>query len=242
MTVTTGATAAAIPNPGWADPTRESQTAFRAIMDALSRPTRSYPLAGPAQPPAGLGRGLGAVALTLLDEDVSVWLGGALADDAEAAAWIAFHTGAKRVAAAADADFAFAAPDAAPALASLRLGTDEAPHLGATLVLDVRGIECDSPREQHHFEAKGPGIDGRADLDAPWAPRLAGFLGQWKANTGLFPRGVDLLLVDEDAVSALPRTTKLASVSIRSAQSTSGSAEAPAGASASANDTEGQDA
>jgi alpha-D-ribose 1-methylphosphonate 5-triphosphate synthase subunit PhnH len=225
----TSDTSVKVPKPGFADPTRESQTAFRAIMDALSRPTRSYPLAGPAQPPAALGRGLGAVALTLLDEDTSVWLGGALADDAEAGAWIAFHTGAKQVADAAAADFAFATPSAAPAFASLRLGTDEAPHLGATLVLDVRGIECDSPREQHHFDAKGPGIDGRADLDAPWAPQIADFLGQWAANTGLFPRGVDLLLVDEGAVSALPRTTRL-------------TAEAPAGASASAHDTEGQDA
>lgn len=226
MTNTAPVAGTAIPSPGFGDPTRDSQAAFRAIMDALAHPTRSYPIVGPAEPPAGLGRGLGAVALTLLDEDVAVWLGGALADDAEVGAWLAFHTGAKRVEDAAAADFAFAAPDAAPDFASLRLGTDEAPHLGATLVLDVRGIGCDSPPHEHHFVAEGPGIKDSADLDAPWAPRVTGFLAQWQKNTGLFPRGVDLLLVDEGSVSALPRTTKLASVSSRFAQSTSGSGDA----------------
>jgi alpha-D-ribose 1-methylphosphonate 5-triphosphate synthase subunit PhnH len=207
-----------IPNPGFADPTRESQTAFRAIMDALAHPTRSYPLAGPAQPPAALGRGLGAVALTLLDEDVAVWLGGPLADDAEVAAWLDFHTGARRVDSAAEADFVFVTPGEAPALDTLRLGTDEAPHLTATVVLDVRGIACGSPREAHHFIASGPGIDGSAELDVPWTEHLAEFVGQWRVNGAGFPRGVDLLLVTEDEVSALPRTTKLAPVSIRAAR------------------------
>lgn len=199
----------AIPNPGFAHPTHEAQTAFRAIMDALAHPTRSYRLAGPAQPPAGLGRGLGAVALTLLDEGCSVWLGGALSADAEVATWLAFHTGSRRVPDAAGADFLFVTPGAAPAFASLRLGTDEAPHLSATLVLDVRGIGCDSSRGVHRFTAAGPGIDGQAEHDAPWAPQIADFAAQWRANTAMFPRGVDLLLVGEESVSALPRTTHL---------------------------------
>jgi alpha-D-ribose 1-methylphosphonate 5-triphosphate synthase subunit PhnH len=217
--------APAIPNPGFADPTREAQSAFRAILDALAHPTRSYPLAGPATPPAAFGPGLGAVALTVLDEDCTVWLGGALAEDAELAAWLDFHTGARRVAEPASADFAFAAPGELPAFGAFRLGTDEAPHLSTTLVIDVRGIVCASPAEVHHFIARGPGIDGEAELDAPWADRIDDFSGQWKRNAGLFPRGVDLLLVGEDEVTALPRTTRLAGVSIHAArESTSGGA------------------
>jgi alpha-D-ribose 1-methylphosphonate 5-triphosphate synthase subunit PhnH len=202
----------ASPLPGFADPTRDAQRAFRAVLDALAHPTRSFPLAGPADPPAALGHGLAAVALTLLDEDCAVWLGGALANDAEVAAWLAFHTGARRVHAAAAADFVITDPAALPPLASLALGTDEAPNLSATVVLDVRGCTGFSntgfPNTRPaRFCARGPGIDGTAILAAPWA--ADGFADAWRRNTALFPRGVDLLLVDEDTVAALPRTTRL---------------------------------
>jgi alpha-D-ribose 1-methylphosphonate 5-triphosphate synthase subunit PhnH len=192
----------AFPAPGFADPTRDAQRAFRAILNALAHPTRCYPLAGPAEPPAALGPGLAAAALTLLDEDSAVWLGGVLAGDAEVAAWLAFHTGARRVEAAAAASFVIAAPDALPPLASLALGTEEAPHLSATVVLDIRG--CAGPAR---FTAQGPGIDGTATLAAPWA--YDGFADEWHRNTELFPGGVDLLLVDSGTVTGLPRTTRL---------------------------------
>jgi alpha-D-ribose 1-methylphosphonate 5-triphosphate synthase subunit PhnH len=195
----------AVPAPGFADPTRDAQRAFRAVLNALANPTRSFPLTGPAEPPAALGPGLAAIALTLLDEDSAVWLGGALASDAEVASWLAFHTGARRVSDAAEAGFIIAAPEALPPLASLTIGTEEAPHLSATVVLDVRG--CAGPTR---FTAQGPGIDDTATLEAPWAPDR--FADAWRRNTELFPRGVDLLLVDSETVSALPRTTRLTNV------------------------------
>jgi alpha-D-ribose 1-methylphosphonate 5-triphosphate synthase subunit PhnH len=195
-------TTAAAAAPGFADPARDAQRAFRAVLDALARPTRPYPLAGPAEPPAALGRGLAAVALTLLDESCAVWLGGALGRDAAAGSWLAFHTGVRRADDPAAADFVIAAPDTLPPLASLALGTDEAPHLSATVVLDVRG--CAGP---FRFTAQGPGIDGTATLTAPWA--RDGFASAWQRNTELFPRGVDLLLVDSGSITALPRTTRL---------------------------------
>ncbi len=197
--------APAIPAPGFADPTRDAQRAFRAVLDALAHPTRSYPLSGPARSPAALGRGLAAVALTLLDEDCSTWLGGSLGADAECAAWLGFHTGTRLVAEPADAQFVLADPRSLPPLAQLRCGTDEAPHRSATVLLDVRGCTGTA-----RFRAAGPGIDGATDFAAPWAD--AEFLPQWTANTATFPRGVDLLLVDEDAIAALPRTTRLHAV------------------------------
>lgn len=201
MTGTAGQ-APAIPAPGFADPTRDAQRAFRAILDALAHPTRSYPLNGPAQPPEALGRGLAAIALTVLDEESTVWLGGALGEAADVTAWLEFHTGARRVDDAASANFAFTAPASLPALTELRLGTDEAPHLSTTVVLDVRWC-----RGTRRFVAEGPGIKGSAVLDAPWAD--AHFDEQWRQNGAIFPRGVDLLLVDDTTVSGLPRTTRL---------------------------------
>jgi alpha-D-ribose 1-methylphosphonate 5-triphosphate synthase subunit PhnH len=194
--------AGVVPAPGFADPTRDAQRAFRAILDATAHPTRPFPLAGPTEPPTTLGRGLAAIALTLLDEDCAVWLGGALARDTEVAAWLAFHTGARRVNAAAAAGFVITDPGTLPPLSSLSLGTDETPHLSATVVLDIRG--CTGPAR---FTAQGPGIDGAATVTAPWAPD--GFADAWHRNTEIFPRGVDLLLVDEDTVTAVPRTTRL---------------------------------
>jgi alpha-D-ribose 1-methylphosphonate 5-triphosphate synthase subunit PhnH len=199
-------TIAAVPAPGFADPTRDAQRAFRAILDALAHPARAFPLDGPADPPAALGLSLAAVALTVLDEDCTVWLGGELASDAEVAAWLAFHTGARRADDPAKAAFVVAAPGDLPPLASLALGTDEAPHLSATVVLDVRA-SADPGAGQDRFTARGPGIDGTAPLVAPWAPD--GFADAWQRNTELFPRGVDLLLVDSATVTALPRTTRL---------------------------------
>jgi alpha-D-ribose 1-methylphosphonate 5-triphosphate synthase subunit PhnH len=191
----------AFPGRGFADPARDAQRAFRAVLDALSHPTRRYPLAGPAEPPAALGRGLAAIALALLDEECAVWLGGALGRDTEVASWLAFHTGAGRAESAA-AGFVIAAPMALPPLESLALGTGEAPHLSATVVLDIRGCAGAA-----RFTARGPGIADTATLTAPWAPD--GFTDAWRRNTGLFPRGVDLLLVDDDSVTAVPRTTRL---------------------------------
>ena len=54
---------------------------------------------------------------------------------------------------------------------------------------------------------QGPGIDGTTVLRATIAPldlfeRLA-------VNRALFPRGVDVVLVHDDAIVAIPRTTRL---------------------------------
>ena len=107
---------------------------------------------------------------------------------------------------AAEAGFVIAAPETLPPLASLALGTEEAPHLSATVVLDVRGCAGHRPGSPH----RAPASTAPPRSSAPWAPD--GFADAWRGNTELFPRGVDLLLVDSEAVTALPRTTRLTTV------------------------------
>ena len=164
-------------------------------------PNAPLPAGRAAEPPAALGRGLAAIALALLDEDCTVWLGGPLA------AMPRSPPGSRSTPACAPRT---AGPPTSlsrtratlPPLDSLAVGTDEAPHLSATVVLDVRGRAGTA-----RFTARGPGIAGTATFAAPWA--ADGFLETWRRNTGLFPRGVDLLLVDADAITAVPRTTRL---------------------------------
>ena len=194
------------PAPGFADPTVAGQRVFRAILDALAHPGRSYRIAGPAQAPESLGTGLAAVALTLLDEDVSVWLHRKLAQSPDVTSYLAFHTGTRVTNEPGAANFLIAPPDTRPPLDALALGTDEAPHQSATVVLDAR-----TPGVGARFTATGPGIDGWVAIDAPWAPE--GFVAAWTRNGAVFPRGVDLLVVGEDSVVALPRTTRLRAVS-----------------------------
>lgn len=208
MTAATGR-APGIPSPGFPDATRGAQAAFRALLDALAHPTRVHPLAGPAEAPAALGAGLGAVALTVLDEESALWLDPRRAADAEVVAWLTFHTGVRLVADAADADFVLADPSSLPPLAALAAGTDEEPHRSATVLLDVRDATG-----TRRIRAEGPGIDGHADADAPWADDA--LLDAWRINGERFPRGVDLLLVDAASVAALPRTTRLTAADPRS--------------------------
>ncbi|MBF4622912.1 phosphonate C-P lyase system protein PhnH [Clavibacter sp. VKM Ac-2872] len=198
-----------IPAPGFPDPTRGAQAAFRALLDALAHPTRVHPIAGPTEAPAGLGAGLGAVALTVLDEESALWLDPRRAADAEVVSWLTFHTGVRIVADAADAVFVLADPASLPPLAELAAGTDEEPHRSATVLVDVRDASGSL-----RVRAEGPGIDGHAIADAPWADDA--FLDAWRANGRRFPRGVDLLLVDAGSVAGLPRTTRLRAVDPRS--------------------------
>lgn len=191
-----------VPAPGFADPARDAQRTFRALLDALAHPGSRHPVTGPAAAPAALGPALAAVALTVLDEDCAVWLHAALAADAEVTTWIAFHTGARLVTDVAAADFVVATPASRPALADLAVGTDEDPHRSGTLVLDVRGADGD-----RGFTASGPGIETERRIAAPWADPA--FATEWADNGALFPRGVDVVVVDADALTALPRTTRI---------------------------------
>lgn len=199
-------TSTTAPAPGFADPTMEGQRVFRAILDALAHPGRSYRIAGPAQAPEALGTGLAAIALTLFDEEVSVWLHRTLAENPDVTSYLAFHTGARVTNELGAANFVIATPDTLPALDALAPGSDEAPHQSATIVLDAR-----TPGAGARFTATGPGIDGRVEIEAPWAPE--GFSAAWTRNGALFPRGVDLLVASDDRVVALPRTTRLRAVS-----------------------------
>jgi alpha-D-ribose 1-methylphosphonate 5-triphosphate synthase subunit PhnH len=190
-------------SPGFAEPVLAAQSCFRAIMEASARPGQVYRLSGErgeaVAPPAPLSRGAGALALTLFDQDTPVWLDAPLCAE-NVTYWLRFHTRAPIVGDPQHAAFAILAdPERAPPFDAFALGTLDYPDRSATLILQV-----DSLGEGRRLVLTGPGIKGRTTLHA--TPLPADLLQRLATNSGLFPRGIDLLLVTESSVAALPRS------------------------------------
>jgi alpha-D-ribose 1-methylphosphonate 5-triphosphate synthase subunit PhnH len=189
---------------GFSDPVLDSQSVFRALMDAMSRPARVARIQAGITPPAPLDVAAGAIACTLVDADTPYWLDPRLNDEA-LDRWLAFHTGSRRAGVMADAVFAFVgAPMSMPALDGFAQGSQEYPDRSATLILQLEGLEGGEP-----FIFESPGINGRATIAPLGLP--AGFAEQWRANGKRFPRGVDLILTAGDALACLPRSARLVS-------------------------------
>ncbi|MEG9528645.1 MAG: phosphonate C-P lyase system protein PhnH [Hyphomicrobiales bacterium] len=187
--------------PGFADPVHDAQAAFRAVMDALSRPGRIRPLDAGLTPPAPLTPELAAVALALTDADTPVWLDAALADAPEVAAYLRFHTGAPLTDDPARAAFALVRePARCPALGRFAPGTPAYPDTSTTLILALDAITSGAG-----LRLTGPGIAGSARMAL--TPLPAGFVGQLAENRADFPLGVDLILTAPGQIAGLPRST-----------------------------------
>ena len=186
----------------FADPVFQSQSVFRALMDAMARPGTITPLGASATPPAPLGAGAGAIALTLCDDGTPVWLTNALVQSS-VPAWLSFHTSAPVTNVKPEARFVFIeAGGIVPGFDQFALGTQEYPDRSATLVIEIASL-TGGPE----FVAAGPGIQEETIIAPKGLPDI--FLTLWAENRGLFPRGVDLILVAGTDVLCLPRTTKL---------------------------------
>ncbi|MBC2836865.1 phosphonate C-P lyase system protein PhnH [Paragemmobacter straminiformis] len=180
---------------GFSDAPTQSARAFRAILDALSRPGTIVTVTG-ATPPAPLSQAAGLVLLTLADGTTPVHLAGA-ADTPAVRDWITFHTGAPLVAAA-QATFALGTWDALAPHDRFAIGTPEYPDRAATLIVELPSLSSRGP------QLSGPGIRDRATLSLP---ETAAF----KANHALFPLGFDCILTAGNRLAGLPRSTKVES-------------------------------
>lgn len=191
--------------PGFADKVLSAQSTFRSVMDAMARPgsvRRITPVAGT---PAPMMRATAAIALTLFDHDTPVWLDPLMSETSDVAKWLKFHTGAPVVRDSSICSFALIGD--AGSLQSLdcfAIGSNEYPDRSTTLILQVESLTAGDT-----LELQGPGIPGTATLRATLQP--ADLFERLAINKVLFPRGIDVVLVADDAVVAIPRTTRLAS-------------------------------
>jgi alpha-D-ribose 1-methylphosphonate 5-triphosphate synthase subunit PhnH len=189
---------------GFADRVLSAQSTFRSVMDAMARPGSVQRIAAAAGTPGAMMRGSAAIALTLFDHDTPVWLDPQMSETSDVTKWLKFHTGAPVVADSSICSFALIGDaKTLPALDRFSFGSNEYPDRSTTLILQVESLT-----QGERFELRGPGIDGTAVLRATIEP--PNLIERLAINARLFPRGIDVVLVHDDTVVAIPRTTRLA--------------------------------
>jgi len=189
---------------GFADKVLSAQSTFRSVMDAMARPGSVQRIVATSGAPSPVMRGTAAIALTLFDHDTPVWLDPAMSGTSDVTKWLKFHTGAPVIADSSICSFALIGDARAlPALDRFAFGSNEYPDRSTTLILQVESLT-----EGSQFELRGPGIDGTAVLRSKFQP--ADLFDRLAINAALFPRGIDIVLVTDDAIIAIPRTTRLA--------------------------------
>jgi alpha-D-ribose 1-methylphosphonate 5-triphosphate synthase subunit PhnH len=189
---------------GFADKVLSAQSTFRSVMDAMARPGSVARIVATVGTPAAMMRGTAAIALTLFDHDTPVWLDAAMSETAEVTKWLKFHSGAPVISDPSTCHFALIGdPRSPPTLDRFAFGSNEYPDRSTTLILQVESLT-----QGPTLELRGPGIDGSALLQASIQP--ADLFERLAINAALFPRGIDVVLVHDDAIVAIPRTTRLA--------------------------------
>lgn len=189
-------------DPGFADPTRGSQSVFRAVMDAVARPGLIAELGFAPKAPAPLARAAGAVALTLFDFETPVWIDPQLADG-PVLSWLRFHCGCPITTDPMQAAFALVSDAAtAPALSAFNPGDAKYPDRSTTVVIEVQSLEGGAP-----VRLTGPGIKGERIVSPAGLPE--GFWAQLADNNAGFQFGVDVLLAAGDRLMALPRSVRV---------------------------------
>ena len=197
------ATVAELP-AGFADKVLSAQSTFRSVMDAMARPGSVARIAAAVGTPAAMMRGSAAIALTLFDHDTPVWLDPAMSETPEVTKWLKFHCGAPVISDSSICHFALIGdPRSLSALDRFAFGSNEYPDRSTTLILQVESL-IRGPT----LELRGPGIDGSALLQAIIQP--ADLFERLAINAALFPRGIDVVLVHDDSIVAIPRTARLA--------------------------------
>jgi alpha-D-ribose 1-methylphosphonate 5-triphosphate synthase subunit PhnH len=187
---------------GFSDPVFQSQSAFRALLAALSEPGLARDIGVSVETPDGLEPAAAVALLTLADYETPIWLPAALRDG-PAGAWLRFHCGAALVDHPSKAAFAVidgTTPE--PLLSAFNAGDDQFPDRSTTVLVQCGGLEGNEV-----ITLEGPGIAGRRTI-APAGLR-PGFWAEVEGNAALYPLGVDLLLVHDTQVLGLPRSTQI---------------------------------
>jgi alpha-D-ribose 1-methylphosphonate 5-triphosphate synthase subunit PhnH len=188
-------------NPGFIDPVFDAQQSFRTIMEAMIHPGQDMSISTDISPPPPINVASAAVCLTLLDFETALWTD--LSEINNVVGWLCFHCGCKIVSHTSEATFALITDACSlPPLDQFRLGSDECPDMSTTLIVQV-----DSFSRSKGKRLIGPGIRTSKNL------RIKGireeFWSHWQAQQKIFPLGVDVIFTCGNALTALPRSTRI---------------------------------
>jgi alpha-D-ribose 1-methylphosphonate 5-triphosphate synthase subunit PhnH len=173
------------------------QKQFRLLLEAMSRPGKCYDIAAiPEHGSVAL-----SVLATLLDAEVSLAdPHGLLCKDD----WPMLQT---RPASPDQADYILCDGDQVLDVMP-KLGTLKSPEQSATLIIVVK--ELGLPKTGQcvlNLKLTGPGVASDRLLS------VIGLHNEWLSNrldwNSSFPLGVDMIMIDSDRITAIPRTTKV---------------------------------
>lgn len=178
--------------PIWTPPVQQKN--YRALLQAMSRPGYVIPLFCHHNANALL-----AVLATLLDGEISLADQHGLLSDEQ---WLLLQAKSEN---AEKADFIVCQGDAVPDFYPKR-GTLSSPEQSATVILQVNALHAVNSQSQTlRINLTGPGVKESIGCE------LVGLNPQWLSDRGKwiseFPMGVDVLLVDNLSLMAIPRTT-----------------------------------
>ena len=190
---------------GFADKVLSAQSTFRSVMDAMARPGSVQRIVAVAGAPAAMMRGTAAIALTLFDHDTPLWLDPWMSETPEVTSWLKFHTGAPVIADSSICSFALIG-DARALPGARSLCVRQQRVSGPLDDADPAGRKPDArscariARSRHRRHRR---LAGHDPADGPFAAAR-------DQSAALFPRGIDVVLVHDDTIVAIPRTTRLA--------------------------------
>ena len=176
------------------------QRAFRALLDAMSRPGSVHRLESGSQP----GAAILALFEALVDHEVSFAVVPPAAETTEA---ILRLTG-RRLAPVSEAAYVLATgPGIEVALANACTGDPEYPDRGATVIAVVESLAAE-PGPGLELVLQGPGINGCCSLRVAGLPPRA--VPLFLERNAEVPLGVDLVLLAPDGrLTCLPRYTRI---------------------------------
>ncbi|MEL6828662.1 MAG: phosphonate C-P lyase system protein PhnH [Pseudomonadota bacterium] len=185
---------------GFDDPVLNSQSTFRLVLDALSRPGRISKLDVQAAP-EGFNFATAGLALCLFDFNTPIFLSPLLRTE-QVESWIRFHCSAPITTIPAEADFAVLAKgDSWPNLMDFNRGSEKYPDASTSLILQVQSLD-----QGRTITISGPGNKAPVDLEIEGLPEHF-----WAARADAvsdFQLGLDCFFTAENAVLGLPRSNQ----------------------------------
>ena len=196
------------------DAVHDSQQCFRLLLKAMSEPGEIVTLE--------MSEGFGAMhkaatqtLLSLSDNATPIWLSESHLKDAAIRENIRFHCGSPVTERQNSASFAVIAEQDLADFdwnnATFSLGCEEYPDQSTTVIVELGGLTNGSDANPSKggltLTLSGPGIESKSVLNIGVASKAFQHFLQGRQEHFAFPLGIDLILVNDESIACLPRTT-----------------------------------